>query len=401
MVTHQMTTRDGVPVLDCPVCQATVPAAYFCGNCGTAVSVPVKARRTLLRPSAYAAARREPVWFPRMASTLLPRLPGAMRRPYSVGLGLILIVMVVLAVARVPGPLAVTAILGWPLLFVIYLWQTDVFTDLPRRILQVSALLGVVLGVGWWLLLGVWLADSYDVSTGSALMLRRVLNVGLLMTAGGSVLMLVPAVVTRALRVPFRESLDGFVLGAAGALGYLMASEMTIIGPQVTEGLVNSYSGLRLFNRAITHGVVSPIAATAAGGLVGMALWFRPRQCPGTHRRRARWALTLCALAAVPLYLGVWIVDALDLPLLVDGAVKLVMALSALMLIRCAVQIALLHEVADPAAGEPVLCVQCERVVPDFPFCAACGSAARATSRTSRRQRAENPPVRELAEPAS
>ena len=68
----------------------------------------------------------------------------------------------------------------------------------------------------------------------------------------------------------------------------------------------------------------------------------------------------------------------------------------ALLLVRCAVQIALLHEAPDPATGAPVLCVHCERVVPDMPFCSACGAAARASSRTSRRMRRESPPVRTL-----
>lgn len=352
--------------------------------------------RILLRPNAYAAASGEPVWAPWISSTCLPRLPGPMRRPFRLGLILVLATIAVLAAAQLTGPLGVTVTLGWPLLFAIYVWQTDVFRDLPLRVPAGAALLGAGLGLVWWLFAGRWLADSYDVSTGSALMLAKVLNVGVLFTAGGAVLMLVPAVLTRLAGVPVRESLDGFAVGALGALGYLTASVTAIVGPQIVEGLVEERDARHLLEDAITYGVVSPITAIAAGGLVGMCLWFTPDRRSGRDPERARRALLLCTALGTPLYLAVWAVDALTLPRVLDLAIKLGLAVLALLLVRCAVQIALLHEAPDPATGAPLLCPHCERVVPDLPFCSACGVAARASSRTSRRRRRESPPVRAL-----
>ena len=53
-----------------------------------------------------------------------------------------------------------------------------------------------------------------------------------------------------------------------------------------------------------------------------------------------------------------------------------VMTLLALLLLRVAVQIALLHEAHDPVSfTDPLLCVHCEHVVPDMAFCPACGAA--------------------------
>ena len=54
-------------------------------------------------------------------------------------------------------------------------------------------------------------------------------------------------------------------------------------------------------------------------------------------------------------------------------------------------ELALLHEKFDPWTGKPLLCAHCDRVVPDMPFCPACGVAERASSRASRRQRRESP----------
>lgn len=334
---------------------------------------------------------------PRISSTYLPRVPGRMRKPFRAGLIGVLVAIIGLALARLNGPLGVTATIGWPLLFLIYVWQTDVFRDIPARILAVAALLGVVLGVSWWLAAGRLLAGSYGVSTGSGLMLTGVLNAGLLITAGGAVLMMMPAVLTRLMPMPMpvRESLDGFVVGSFGALWYLAAATTTVVAPQFVEGLIEEHSVGRMLKDSITYGIVSPIVTTAAGGLVGLSLWFTPDRRPGRDPKRARRALTVCTLLGAPLYFAVWAVDALGLPRPVDIAVKLGLAMLALLLVRCAVQIALLHEVPDPATGEPVLCVHCERVVPDLPFCSACGAAARASSRTSRRLRRRYPPIPE------
>ena len=74
---------------------------------------------------------------------------------------------------------------------------------------------------------------------------------------------------------------------------------------------------------------------------------------------------------------------------------RVALAVLTLLVVRCGLQSALLHEAPDPSTGEPILCVHCERVVPDMPFCSACGAAGRASSRTSRRLRREHPPVLE------
>lgn len=384
---------DEVTTRCCPACGHNVPAAPFCGHCGAAATATPTRWRVLLRPRTYATAHREPVWAPRVSSTYLPRVPGPMRRPFRVGLIVVLIAIIVLAAIRLNGPLGVTATIGWPLLFLIYVWQTDVFRDVPVRIMLTAMVLGVGFGVGWWLAAGKWLAGSYEVSTGSALSLTEVLNVGLAITAVGSVLMLVPVAVCRLFPMPVRESLDGFVIGAFGALWYSTAATTTIVAPQFVEGLIEDQSAARMFEDAISFGVVSPIVTTAAGGVAGLLLWFTPDDSAGRQPRTARKALGFLAVAGLVLYMAAWMVDSLGLFWVAEIAVKLGIAVLALLLARCAIQIALLHERPDPSTGQPVLCVHCRTVVPDMPFCSSCGAASRASSRTSRRRRRESPPV--------
>jgi hypothetical protein len=148
-----------------------------------------------------------------------------------------------------------------------------------------------------------------------------------------------------------------------------------------------------MFTDAITYGVIDPLTTAALGGLLGLALWFRPS---GRHSRQARTVVTICIVLMAVLFVGVWVIDALSLPHSVDVAVNLVQAGVALVTLRVAVQTVLLHETPDPATGDAVLCVHCEKVVPDAPFCVSCGAAARASSRSSRRLRRQCPPVPEF-----
>jgi hypothetical protein len=316
-----------------------------------------------------------------------------MRRPFRIGLIVVLIVVIGCALTRAQGPGGVTATIGWPLLFLIYVWQTDVFRDVPLRIMLTATTLGVGFGVGWWLAAGKWLAGSYGVSTGSALSLTEVLNVGLAITAVSSMLMLVPVAVCRLFPMPVRESLDGFVIGAFGALWYSTAATTTIVAPQFVEGLIEDQTVARMLEDGISFGVVAPIVTTAAGGLAGLLLWFTPDRSRNRHAPGARNVLVLCAVVGIMLYMAAWMVDSLGLPSFTEIAVKLGIAALALLLVRCAIQIALLHEQPDPWTGQPVLCVHCRKVVPDMPFCSSCGTATRASSRTSRRRRRESPPV--------
>ena len=389
-------TGDGVTTRRCPACRATVAATAFCGRCGADGDGPVSRWSALLRPTVYATAPREAVWLPRISSTLFPRLTAQARKPFRIGLIVVLGAIVVLALLRVNGPLGVTATIGWPLLFLLYVWQSDALRDIPPRILAVTMVLGVAIGVGWWLSTVRLLAASYGVSTGSGLVLLAAIHTAFLLSAGGGLLMLLPAVVARLMAGPVRESVDGFVIGAFGALWYATAATTTIMAPQFVEGLIEEQSAGRMLHDSIRNGVVHPIVTTAAGGLVGLTLWFQPGRHADDRPVRARTALVVCTVLGVGCYMAVWAVDGLSLPSAVEVGLHLGLAVLAVLTVRCAVQIALLHEAPDPPTGDPILCVHCEKVVPDDAFCGSCGAAARSSSRSSRRLRRQDRPALEM-----
>jgi hypothetical protein len=76
-------------------------------------------------------------------------------------------------------------------------------------------------------------------------------------------------------------------------------------------------------------------------------------------------------------------------------AIHLTVAAVSLLLLRVGLHLALLHEEHDEIqSDEPVLCSNCNHVVPDMAFCPACGVATHASSRFSRMERRERRPTR-------
>lgn len=379
---------------ECPTCHEMVPDAEFCGDCGADLHAAASEWQRLLRPGFFAASSHERVFIPRLTSTIFPRLPIPARPPYRAGLIALFITIAVMSSLRWNAPLAAISILGGPLLFLLYVVESDGWQDI-RRSLVISVVLGTVIGLAWWWTTGNLLSDKYGVSTAAAQALENTLvDEGLAITLIGAVLMVLPLPLIKRFSSPDQDALDGFAIGAAGALAHVAASYVVWWVPQIVVGLINSQttSAARMLMDAITFGVIDPLTTLTLGGMVGIALWFRPD--PGCHHpRRALWAVILCAVTAGLLYAVIWIVDAEEWDHGVELAINLALTVLSLLTLRAGMQIALLHERHDELTGEPILCVQCEKVVPDMVFCPDCGASSVAASQSSERLRRQSRPV--------
>lgn len=383
-----MTSRpaDAVTTRECPACHTTAPVAAFCANCGIAATSRVP-RHLLVRPRTFAVAPGEPIFLPAITSTLFPRLSEDVRTTFRHCVFLLLAALVGFSLLRLPGPLVVFATLGLQLLFVLYLWRSDVFRDMPRRSMVLSGAIGAGIGVAWWLLTGVVIAGEYDVPLAVGSQLEHVLVASLVMDLLGIVAMMVPVGVVRLLRTPVRESLDGFVVGVTGALSFAGAGTLTWLAPQWASDLLDDYSSGRLIEEAALYGFADPLISASIGGLLGMTLWFQPRRRSGKWSGLPRFALAGLTAVAIGVYVVVYLVDAAQLPRAGEIGINLALVATALVTLRCGIQIALLHETPDSPSDELLRCVYCENVVPDMPFCPICGVATRAASRSSRRLR--------------
>jgi hypothetical protein len=395
---------DVVPTMECGVCQIDVPAGAFCGYCGGHLaSEPKRGPSWLrgLRGDTFGASPGESVLRPAIASSLFPHLPQGSRMPFRVGIALILAGLVLFAVVKMPAALITVAALGLPLLFVLYLTESAVYRDMSAWMLVMAGTLGAALGVGWVLLTGQMVARAYGVPMAAGLAIHHLMREGIAIPAGGMILMLVPTLVVRLLRPKSRESLDGFVIGALAALMFAAGATLTRLAPQFASGLlVHSRPFLSLLVEAILCGVTIPLTAAVAGGMFGIALWFKGQTSnPHEHPGRVRAWLFVLAIVVVLIHTGVAITDIMGMAQLRMLAVHVVMTVVVLVLLRIGVQLALLHEAADPIEqDEPLLCIHCHHVVPDMAFCPACGVATRASSRASRNERREARPVRVAAE---
>ena len=384
-------------MVECRVCKTEVPEGEYCGLCG----IPLSEHRTdgpgWLRAKAYSASPGEHLFRPNIVSSLFPHLSPGSRMPFLVGLGVILVALVATSLFRLPAALITVAALGLPLLFLIYLQESDVYDDVPTGTLVATAGLGIGLGVGWVLLTGAVVAQAYDVGLGMGIAGSRVLRDGLGVPIGGVVLMLVPALVVRLVRPGEREALDGFAIGALGALMFTAAAQMTRLSPQFAGGMIARSRPMNgLIVEAGIRGIAVPLTATAVGGLIGTVLWFtRPENKKHQHRHYVRLAVAVFALVVLVLYAGLGLVDVARMPQLLQLALHLGVAALALLALRVGLHLALLHEAHDEIlSDQPLLCQHCGHVVPDMAFCVACGAATRASSRSSRQARRDIRPVR-------
>lgn len=382
-----------VPTMPCRACAVDVPAGAFCGYCGAYRSGRGGDGPDWLRIRAYAAAPKEHVLRLSVVSSLFPHLAHRSRAPFRVGLAALLLAVVVLALLRWQAPLIAVSALGLPLLLYIYLREIDGYHDLPIRMSLLGAVLGVGLGAGWALLSGEFVARSCGVAVGVGVSGDRILRNGLAIPLSGAVLMLVPAVLVRASGPRNRESLDGFLIGSLGAIGFTAASTLTRLAPQLATGLMardRPVGGLVV--EAGIQGVVMPLTAAAAGGMVGAALWFT-RRAGTPHRHRGPGPLLSAVVVVLAVYAGLGLVDVAPLSQYLQLGLRLVITVWALLTLRIVLHLALLHEPHDMSSGAPWLCAECTHIVPEMAFCPNCGIAARASSRSSRTARRVARPV--------
>jgi hypothetical protein len=372
--------------VSCPVCGKRVAADAFCARCGACLSPQRGDWAESLRIRAYAAAPGEHVLRLSVESSLFPRLPRRCVSAFRVGLAALLAVLVVCALLRWQPPLIALSTVGLPLVFLTYLRLSDVYYDLPVATLVVTALLAIGLGVGWALLTGPVIAHSYDVTLLSGMTGGRALWERLAIPLGGAVLMLVPVVLARVSRPAIRESLDGFVIGSLGAISFTAAATLTRLAPQLATGVVAHDRPIgSLLIEAGIQGLAVPLTAAAVGGMVGAALWFRRRaDAPQQHRWQRLPALLPESAVVLIVYIGWGLIDIARLPQGVHLGLYVVMTVFALLALRVVLQAALLREEHEPGSGAPVLCSNCDQIVPDMAFCQNCGIATNASSRSSR-----------------
>ena len=255
-------------MVECPVCQIDVPAGEYCGLCG----VPLAEHKRgdgphWLRARTFSAAPGQRLLSPSLTSSLFPHLSAAVAQGVPDGSGAAggcLDRRGVPAYARrshrdrlTRPPVAVRPVPS----------GIRCVRDIPRSTLALTVTLGVVLGVGWVLLTGAAVARAYGVPLGAGIAGGRILRDGIGVPVGSMLLMLVPALVARFAWRGNREALDGYAIGALGALTFTAAATLTRLAPQFTTGMINRVRPMDgLLVEAGIRGIAVPLTAAAVGG---------------------------------------------------------------------------------------------------------------------------------------
>jgi RsiW-degrading membrane proteinase PrsW (M82 family) len=365
---------EGPPLVTCPYCGSKVPAGDFCGHCGAHLT-SASPRRT----HAFAAVPSQRVAHISIVTTLLPHLPHRRGRPFRVALISGGIAVVALAALHLFAPATVAAVFVVPLLYLIYLYEVEVYEDEPWLVVGATMVAGAVLGYAFTTFVGDALSRSSLTADYETAFVLTAVTIPVL----GQSLMLAGPLYLYLFRSRIREPLDGLTFGAASALGFTMASTLTAFWPLMAGPLVGSGSPVDWIVRLTSAGLLSSLVNASTTALAAAALWLHRYD-----RRRANHEWQSGIFAALVVAFGVQIgLGALAFAvqdLVLRFAILGLATIALLLYVRRVIHQALLVEGAEHEIGLDSPCPECHRVVPAMAFCPACGVARTATSKHGR-----------------
>lgn len=361
-----------MPVAPCLACSEDAPPGEYCAACGSRRSGPASGR---FRRYAFAAAPKERVLRPWVVSSLFPRLPKGSRGSFRLGLILLLVALAGFALLQWPVPMLGTAMSGIPVLFLVYLREVHARNSVPARYLALVTILGLGMGVGWSLIAGPTIADAYNDAVGAQMDISQKLLSWLAIPISEALLMVAPTLVVRAIdRRSTAGSLDGFTIGAWGALVTNGASTATLLAPQLATGVSGDNQPVdALLVEAMVEGLAWPVASLATGGAIGIVLWFnRSATVSSRFRRVASTAVALTMLNMT----AMCVVDIAPISLYLYLGLQMLIGLLAVLALRVAIAYALLRRHPDEVDGNDTMpCGECDHTVPRMAFCPDCGAA--------------------------
>lgn len=356
----------------CSNCARDVPPGEYCGACGAHL-----VSGSAARIHAFAAHPGEHVLHPGIASTLFPHLPHRHAGPFRLTLLGGTLVLLVLALLGMTAVAIAVACLVVPLLYLIYLYETDVYEDEPEIVIGATLLVGIVLGLVWTWLTGPYVTATVVLNAVSSAPAGRVIVVGVLVPLGAQILMLTgPAILYFR---EYDEAMDGFAFGAASALGFTLATNLVDLWPQLSQGLTTSRATVDSVLVILARGLLLPFIAASTTGLIAGSVWLGKGQTrrASTHGWTAEILPVITTIGLLWTFLGLVNVYVSSVHTVV--AIYAVAGAVLLIAVRVSLHHMLLAEAVDVAVGPSAMCFHCHYMVPRMAFCPHCGVATRST----------------------
>ncbi len=375
-----MSEQPAPPALvTCPVCEREVPPGEFCGVCGAHLFSESGASH---RRHAFAAHPGEHVVHLSVISTLLPHLPHRRSAPFRIALVVVIALLAGLGFSRLTGPAIAVAVLAVPILYLVYLYEVEVYADEPFLIIGLTLVVGAVIGVPWALVTGPIVTQQLVTNLTQSPSPGSVVLAGIVIPLVAQVLMLVGPVIVYATRRFYDEALDGFTFGVACALGFTLTTTLIELWPELANGTVSPTAPLNNALDVVQRGLLVPLLNASTTGLIAGALWLRR----GEMRRHVAHGLFSSVPSAIVIAAVLQAALGVVNVLISNSAVVVVVYVLAVVLllfwVRIAIHHMLLAEAVDVEIGPLGPCSHCHRMVPRMAFCPHCGIATRATPKS-------------------
>lgn len=368
----------------CDHCSNDVPDGVFCTRCGAHQGTTEEFGDAKKREHRYAAHPGEHVATASIFTTLFPHLGHhkvhEFRWAFIAGLaGIMLLYLAGLITAAI----LVSAFLV-PILYLIYLYEAQVYRDEPATVLGFTIGGGLIVGI----VITVLSSTFYQpYGAGVNPFANAGVNVGALLIVGFTIPIIQEAIKPLPAfflpnRKDFPETVDGLVFGIAAGLGFSLA-ETLISYSSVISGLPARVTPGPWIYQLITISVLSPLLQASCTGMIVATIW---RQGLGKFSGREIGAIAMAVVAHIAFATGSQIMrDTAANPLailiwqaVVDG--------SLLIYIRYLLHHSLLEEAAHMGFSETV-CPNCHMHIHASGFCPNCGAALTASPNSLKRNR--------------
>ena len=368
----------------CDHCANDVPDGVFCTRCGAHQGTTGELRRAKTREHRYAAHPGEHVVQPSVFTTIFPHLGQQkvheFRWAFAVGLaGIAVLYVAGLITAAIP-----VAILLVPVLYLVYLYEAQVYRDEPATVLGFTIGGGIVVGLVVTLAVRALTNPFAGVAnplTHSGVGVGTVLALGVLVPVVQEALKPLPALLLPN-RGDFPETVDGLVFGIAAGLGFSVAESFVVFSSALTSLPAQMSPGNWIYE-LVTLAIFQPLLQGSATGMVVAAVWRHRR---GRLGRREAGGVAMAVLSHVAFSLGTQLMrDATAAQLLILVWQAVVVG-AVLIYVRYLLHHALLEEAAHMGFAETV-CPNCHMHIVASGFCPNCGMALTAAPTAVKRSR--------------
>ena len=368
----------------CDHCAQDVADGVFCTRCGAHQGTTEEFGNAKLREHRYAAHPGEHVAQPSVFTTLFPHLGHhkihEFRWAFIAGFAGVLVLYLA---GLITAAILVAAFLV-PVLYLIYLYEAQVYRDEPATILGFTLGAGIVIGIVVTLLeRAVYNPFNYNTNplSGVTVSISALLFIGLLMPVVQEVLKAVPAFFLPN-RADFPETVDGLVFGVAAGLGFSLAEGLIGFSSALTSLPAHVAPGNWIYDLT-TLAIFQPLLQGSATGMVVATIWRYRR---GKLSGREIGGVVMAVIAHIAFSAGTLVLKDSSVNALFILIWQAVVVGGLLIYVRYLLHHALLDEAAHMGFAETV-CPSCHTHIVAAGFCPNCGMALTASPNSLKRNR--------------